>query len=84
MKSDWRQREEDLTVTHLGRLLARMALDENLHRQYLEHPNKVIANAGLSAEEKKALHDGAWDAIVRLVGPRPRPLPKEPSSGGGG
>ena len=83
MSSDWRKREETLTVTALGRLIARMALDEELHRRFLDHPDQVIADAGLSVEEEQALRDGDWAAIRALLGPRPRPLPKESSSGGG-
>jgi hypothetical protein len=83
MSSDWRKREETLTVSALGRLIAHMALDEELHRRFLDDPDRVIADAGLSAKEEQALRDGDWAAIRVLLGPRPRPLPKESSSGGG-
>ncbi len=83
MASDWRKRTEDLTVTALGRLIARMALDEELHQRFLDHPEQVIADAGLSADEEQALTAGDWVAILEHLGPRARPLPKESSSGGG-
>ena len=81
MSSDWRKREETLTVTALGRLIARMALDEELHQRFLDHPDQVIADAGLSAEEEQALRDGDWAAIQELLGPRSRPLPHQRPSG---
>ncbi len=82
MASNWRNRTADLTVSALGRLIAHMALDEVLHRRFLDHPDQVIADAGLSADEVKALNDGDWAAIGELLGPRPRPLPHQRPSGG--
>ena len=83
MPEDWLSREEDLTVNNLGRLLARMALDEDLHREFLEDPEKVIEDAGLSEDEAKALRDGDWSVIKTLLGPsKPRNL--QLSKGGGG
>ncbi len=83
MASDWRKREETLTVTALGRLIAHMALDETLHQRFLEDPEAVIVDAGLSADEEQALRDGDWTAISQHLGPRPRPLPHQRPSGGG-
>ena len=84
MASDWRKREETLGVTALGRLVAHMVLDEKLHQRFLDDPDDVIADAGLSADEEQALQDGDWATIRELLGPRPldRPLPKESTSGG--
>ncbi len=81
MSSDWRTREETLTVSALGRLIAHLALDEELHRRFLEDPDPVIADAGLEEQEEQALRDGDWAAICQLLGPRPRPLPHQRPSG---
>lgn len=88
MSSKWERREAAPTVTALGLLIARMALDEELHRRYLEQPERVIADAGLSAAEEQALLNGDWGSILRLLGSdsgsAARTLPKERPSGGGG
>lgn len=78
--------ETTVTVTALGRLAARMALDADLHQQYLLCPDEVIETAGLSANEEQALRDGDWTAILPLLGPMEyceEPLPKEGPSGSG-
>jgi len=80
---DQLQLTETLAVTNLGRLLARMALDEVLHGQYLADPAAVIAAAGLSAEESAALTAGDWGRIQKLLGPKRRPLHEEETQGGG-
>lgn len=85
MRNNWKTRKETTTVTNLGRLLARMTEDWDLHRRFLDHTDQVIAGAGLSIEEKKALRAGDWPSIRRLLGPQvaePRPMVQEPPSGG--
>lgn len=80
------KKDESPTVTNLGRLIARMALDETLHRRYLGDAASVIAEAGLDAREAKALEDGDWTSILSLLGPKTRPIPgsfPEPDKGGG-
>ena len=74
------QKTETPTVTALGRLVARMALDDALHRAYLDDPEAVIDSSGLSPAEAQALRDGDWSAIVRLLGPKDRPVPTDPPS----
>ena len=59
-------------VSNLGRLIARMALDEALHREYLNDPAPVIEAAGLSDKEEEALTSENWPAILRLLGPDDR------------
>ncbi|MEO1085210.1 MAG: hypothetical protein AAFY88_13300 [Acidobacteriota bacterium] len=59
-------------VTNLGRLIARLALDDALHAQFLAKPKSVIAKAGLSKAEKKALKNEDWPAILQLLGPDDR------------
>ncbi len=77
MPDEWLKREKAPTVTNLGRLLARMALDEDLYRQFDEDPEAVITAAGLSEAEAEALRDGDWNAIKQHLGPGARPLHQE-------
>ncbi len=74
-----RKKTETVAVTSLGRLLARMALDDALHRDYLDDPEAVIADAGLSQDEADALRSNDWSRVVKLLGPKGRPVPTDPS-----
>lgn len=66
------QRHNTSAVTSLGRLVARMALDDALHRAYLDDPEAVIEDAGLNDDEIEALESGDWERIVELLGPGDR------------
>ncbi len=74
------------TVTPLGQLLARLALDPILHAAFLKNPGLVIASAGLTPEEETALRDGNWGQIKEFLGTGARPTPPDPPpiTGGGG
>lgn len=76
--------EATLVVTNLGRLIARLALDEVLYRQFIDDPAAVTAGAGLSEEEERALQSEDWRQIKKHLGPRRRPLHEEEGHGGGG
>ncbi len=78
------RKETTAVVTSLGRLIARMALDDVLHRAYLDDPDSVIGNAGLSDEESKALSSGDWSQIVKLLGPKDRGVDEAERDPGGG
>ena len=63
------------TVSTLGRLIARLALDEALHREYTKDEagaEAVMERSGLSAEETAALKAGDWTEILELLGPKGR------------
>lgn len=66
------KRQTTQAVTSLGRLVARMALDDALHRAYLDDPESVIEDAGLNDDEIEALESGDWERIVELLGPGDR------------
>lgn len=74
------------TVTALGQLLARLALDPILHAAFLQNPGLVIDSAGLEAEEAEALIKGDWDQIKVFLGTGSKPMPSGEGSGneGGG
>lgn len=78
------KKETSAVVTSLGRLIARMALDDVLHRAYLDDSDSVIGNAGLSDEESKALRSGDWNEIVKLLGPKDRDIDQAEKDPGGG
>ena len=78
------KKETTALVTSLGRLIARMALDEALHRDYLDDPDSVIGKAGLSEEESKALKSNDWNEIVKLLGPKDRGIDEAEKDPGGG
>ncbi len=78
------RKETTAVVTNLGRLVARLALDDVLHRAYLDNPDSVIGQAGLSDEESKALNSGDWQAIAKLLGPKDRDIDEAEKDPGGG
>ncbi len=65
------------TVTPLGQLLARLALDPILHAAFLKNPGLVIASAGLTEAEAEALVLGNWDQIKEFLGTGGRPVPPD-------
>jgi len=83
MSDAWTAKPVTSNVTPLGRFVSRLTVDADLHQQFLENPELVVAETELSAEETEALHHGTWQDLVVLLGPRPMPLPKERPSGGG-
>ncbi len=79
MKTSNSKTGNNIAVTPLGRLIARMALDGKTHRDFLDDPAAVIAAAGLSPAEEQALGSGDWPAIKTGLGPgAPAPLPPDP------
>ena len=76
--------DESPAVTSLGRLIARLALDEDLYEKFDKNPAPVIAAAGLSAEERQAIESEDWQAIKRCICPGPKPVGDEDTGGGPG
>ncbi len=73
MAMDW-EKKETPAVTKLGQLVARLALNENLYKRYLKNPKRVIASAGLSKKERKALLSEDWSRILKFLGPGTKPI----------
>ncbi len=77
MKPEDPKTAERPAVTPLGRLIARLALDPEHHRDFLDDPEAVIAGAGLSPVEEQALRAGDWPAIKTGLGPAPPSVPAQ-------
>lgn len=80
------ERRKSPAVTTLGRLLAHMVLDPDYHEAFLDDPESVIADAGLSPEEAEALRCGDWEQIKELLGTGKKPMHVDPppdTDGGG-
>lgn len=63
--------EEEVSpaVTSLGRLVARLALDEVLFERFENDPAGVIREAGLTDDERLAIESGNWSAIRQCINP---------------
>ncbi len=78
------KKKESPVVTTLGRLVARLALDEELYRAFCDDADAVIAGAGLSPEEEAALKAGDWQRIKAHLGPKSKPIQESRGEEGGG
>jgi len=76
--------EESPAVTNLGRLVARLTLDEVLYEKFESDPAAVIEAAGLKDEERRAIESGDWAEIKKYMGPGPRPVGDEDTGAGPG
>jgi len=74
--------DQSPAVTNLGRLVARLTLDEVLYEKFESDPAAVIEAAGLKDEERKAIESGSWTAIKRCICPGPKPVGDEGAGGG--
>ncbi len=75
------QPDESPAVTNLGRLVARLTLDEVLYEEFDKDSAAVIEAAGLSDEERQAIESGDWTAIKRCICPGPKPVGDEGMGG---
>lgn len=68
--------ETSPAVTNLGRLVARLTLDEALFEKFDTDPAAVIEAAGLRDDERRAIESGDWKKIKERIRPS-KPLGDE-------